>query len=333
MIRIRRAAVCALALLLLASCAQLSQPESRPGRWITLDRSSQRFSIDAQQVPRGALVDDLQSVSGVQVRPTPEREAPITAQGKDLDLDALLALLLPPETRITVRPGERELPGRVGGETRPKRGAPQEALAGTVPKPEAASTAVPARPAGAIKAAAEEKYLPREVSGAGAKRPVAELVATSSAAPKQPLSPRVPSETIRIQLQFEEGAAPRVIDARAIEGRAPPQRFVTGSFLFVVIGADGRTLEAGTFQDPLEEHSYLPEGQHSAQRARTGSAGISIARESLAGGVLRVVDLTGIALPRELDERTVRIALDRGKPVMQLDTAAIARRLQQEPRK
>jgi len=43
-----------------------------------------------------------------------------------------------------------------------------------------------------------------------------------------------------------------------------------------------------------------------------------------------VVDLSGLPLPRELDEQTVRMALERGKPVMQLEIAAIARRLQGE---
>jgi hypothetical protein len=147
------------------------------------------------------------------------------------------------------------------------------------------------------------------------------------------MAPRARSETIRIQLQFQEGAPPRLIDARAIEGRAPAQRLVTGSYLYAVVGSDGRILEAGTFQDPLVEHSYLPEGPHATLQARSGSAGISILRESLAGGVLHVLDLTGVTLPRELDERTVRTALERGKPVLQLETAAIARQLEQEPRK
>jgi hypothetical protein len=46
-----------------------------------------------------------------------------------------------------------------------------------------------------------------------------------------------------------------------------------------------------------------------------------------------VIDLTGVALPRELDERTVRVAMERGKPILQLESAAITRLLQQEPRK
>jgi hypothetical protein len=266
----------------------------------------------------------------VAVRGTMDRETAITAQAKDLDLNALLALLLPADARIAVRPGAVESPAVVAEKTRPKRGPPLDPLAGVPAKPDPKSEVPPAKASGNIKIAADEKFEPREVTGVGNKRPVAELIRVSSTLPKQPSSPRVPAETIRIVLQFEDGAPPRVVDARAIEGRAPRQRFVAGTFLFAVIGADGRTVEAGTFQDPLLEHSYLPEGQHSTARARTGTAGISISRESLAGAVLRVVDLSGLPLPRELDEQTVRMALERGKPVMQLEIAAIARRLQGE---
>jgi hypothetical protein len=324
---------CAIAVVLLASCAQLTRPEAARGRWISYDSAAQRFSVDAAEVPRGALLDELQAVSGVDVRAGPAREQPVTAQARDLDLDALLRLLLPADARVAVWTGERDVAVAPPDATRPKRGPAQEPLAGAVPKPEPAAQAPVTKPTGALKLAADDKYEPREVTGPGAKRPVAELLRVASTEPKQPVAPRAPSETIRIQLQFEDGAPPRVIDVRAIEGRAPTQRFVAGNFLFVVLGSNGDVLQAGTFQDPLVEHSYLPEGPHSTGRARTGTAGISIRRESLAGGALRVIDLTGVALPRELDERTVRVAMERGKPILQLEAAAITRLLQQEPRK
>lgn len=333
MSRLRLAIVGALASLLLLNCAQFSSPGSAQGRWITLDAKSQQFRITARQVARGMLLEDLQRVSGVEVRPTPDPEALITAQAEGLHLDRLLALLLPPDSRVTVRPGQRELPGQVSTAERPKRGLPQQPLAGTVVKPEPTRELAPVKPGGLVKAAADDRYEAREVSGPGSKRPASELLqVSSSGAGKQPSAARAPRETLRLQLQVEESATLRLIDARLIEGRPPAQRMVIGSFLYAVIAPDGRILEAGTFQDPLEEHSYQPDGKHSVGRARTGTVGISIARENL-NGVLRVMDLKGVPLPRELDERTVRIALERGKPVLQLDTAAIARQLPEEPRK
>ncbi|MDZ7652591.1 MAG: hypothetical protein U5L03_08620 [Burkholderiaceae bacterium] len=321
-----------LAALLVGSCAQWGKPEVANGRWIRFDAVAQRYSIDAQQVPRGALFDELKSVAGADVRPQPEREAVVTVQGRDLDLDALVALLMPPGTRPTIRPGEREVAAVATETARPKRGEPLRPAAGAVAKPSAEVDVTPEiRRTGTIKAAADLPYAPREVSGRATKPQAAVLLRTADTQePKKPLVARVPRSSVRVQLQFEEGVPPRVVDARAIEGRAPPQRFVTGSYLYALTAADGRVLEAGTFQDPLVEHSYLPEGQHSVGRAKSGVVGISIARENLNGAVLRVVDVSALAMPRELDERTVRLALERGKSALQLEAAVVLRRLDQE---
>jgi hypothetical protein len=318
--------------LLSSGCAQLGKPDGATGRWIRFDAATQRYSIDAQQVPRGALLDELKTVAGADVRPQPERDAPVTAQAKDLDLDALIALLLPPGTRPTIRPGEREIAAAGPAKAKPKQGEPLRPAAGAVAKPDAALEIAPEiRRTGTLKAAAETPYVPRDVSGPRTKPQSAVLLRTAETMePKKPLAAAGPRATVRLQLQFEEGAPPRLIDARAIEGRVPVQRLVTGSYLFVLTAADGRVLEAGTFQDPLVEHSYLPEGQHSVGRARSGIAGISVARENLSGAVLRIVDLTGVPMPRELDERVVRTALERGKSALQLETAPILRRLEQE---
>jgi len=317
---------------LVLGCAQFGKPEVTAGRWIRYDGAAQRYSVDAQQVPRGALLDELKTVAGADVRPRPDPDAPVSAQAKDLDLEALIALLLPPGTRPTIRPGDREVAAVVPETAKPKQGPPLRPAAGAVAKPDASPDVVTEiKRTGTLKSAAETPYAPREPGGPGTKPQTAKLhLVAESMEPKKPLAARAARATVRLQVQFEEGAPPRVIDVRAIEGRAPAQRFVTGNYLFALTAADGRVLEAGTFQDPLVEHSYLPEGQHSVGRARTGIAGISVARENLSGAVLRIVDLTGVPMPRELDERGVLTALERGKTSLQLETAGILRRLDQE---
>jgi hypothetical protein len=318
--------------LLFSGCSQFDKPEVTAGRWIRFDAATQHYSVAAQQVPRGALLDELKSVAGADVRPQPEREAPVTAQAKNLDLDTLIALLLPPGTRPTVRLGAREVVAALPESAKPKQGAPPRPAAGAVAKPDAAlEVALELKHTGTLKAAAETPYTPHEVSGSNTKPQVATLLPPEETLePKKPLAMRAPRATVRLQLLFEDGAPPRLIDARAIEGRALAQRFVTGTYLFVVTAVDGRALEAGTFQDPLLQHSYLPEGQHSVGRARSGIAGISIARENLSGAVLHIVDLTGMPMPRELNEHVVRTALERGKSALQLETSSILRRLDQE---
>ncbi len=108
---------------------------------------------------------------------------------------------------------------------------------------------------------------------------------------------------------------------------------VTGPFLFVLVGADGRPLHYGTFLDPLLQHSYLPEGQHDVGRATSGTIGISIDRERMAGGRVIVYDVRDVPLPRELNDESVRAVVGRAKPVVEIDAERINRLLGEEIRK
>jgi hypothetical protein len=322
------------AALIFSGCALVGKPAETAGRWIRFDPARQRYSIEAQQVPRGALLDELKTVAGADVRPQPEREAPVTATARDLDLNALVALLLPAGTRPIIRQGEREI--AVGPKTNePKVGPPLRPAAEAVAKPDVALEVPPdIKRTGTLKAAAETPYAPGEVSGPRTKPQVATLLrAADTLEPKTPLAARPERATVRLVLQFEEGAPPRVIDAQTIEGRAPVQRFVTGTYLWAVIAPDGRVLEAGTFQDPLIERSYQQQGPHSVRRAKSGAVGISIAREHLGSARVHIVDMTGMALPRELNEEVVRGALSRGRAALQLETQGILRRLEGEPKR
>jgi hypothetical protein len=331
-LRIGGAIAIAAALGMLASCAT---PGREAGRWITFDAATQRFAIDAQGVPRGALLDELKAIEGTEVRPQADRDAAVTAKAQNLDLDGLLALLLPAGTHVTVRPGTRELAAATTGGEKRKRGAELKPNPGAEAKPEASAALRATTPRGTnLKPAADAAYVPREVAGARAKPPSATLLRVAGAdqtrpAPKQPAASRAERATVRLQLEFSDGGPPRIVDARAIEGRAPAQRIVAGTYLYALVAADGRILEAGTFQDPLIEHSYLPDGTHSEGRARTGVVGVSILRENLAAATLRVVDVGAVAMPHELDDRAVRAALDQGKLVLQADAAAILRLVDQ----
>jgi hypothetical protein len=257
-------------------------PGEQGGRWITFDAATERFAIDAQNVPRGALLDELRAVEGTDVRPQPDRDATVTAKAQNLDLDGLLELLLPAGTHSTVRPGSRELAAATPAGEKRKHGPELKPTAGAVAKPDASAERSTTTN---VKPPAETSYTPREISGPRTKPPSATLLRVpgpdqTQAAPKQPLPARaeratVRFATVRLQLEFSDAAPPRIVDARMIEGRAPVQRIVTGTYLYTLVDADGRTLEAGTFQDPLIEHSYLPEGTHSVGRARTGVVGIA----------------------------------------------------------
>lgn len=314
-----------------SGCTLNTKPEPTAGRWIRFDPITQRYSIEAQQVPRGVLLDELKTIANANVRPQPERETPVTAKASDLDLDALIALLLPPGTRPTIRPGEREIAAAPPVAGVRKEGPPLRPAPGLGVKPNVALGREPeVKPSGTLKAAAEAPFALREITGPRTKpQTTMLLLAAETKEPKKPLPARVERATVRLVLQFEEGASPRLIDAQAIEGYAPVQRFVTGTFLYAVIGADGRLLEVGTFQDPLVERSYHQEGTHSVLRAKTGVVGVSIARKHMSGSRLQIVDMTGVPLPRELNEEVVRDALSRGRTALLLETKSILRRLDQ----
>jgi hypothetical protein len=316
-------------------CSPVGKPEPTAGRWIRFDPATQRYSVEALQVPRGALLDELKIIAKADIRPQLEREAPVTAKASGLDLDALIALLLSPDTHPTIRPGEREIAAAPSAGQPRKKGPPLRPAPGSVAKPDATSQRAPEpKRSGTLKVAADTPFAPREITGTRTKPPTAMLLRTAETMePKKPLPPRAERATVRLVLQFEEGAPPRLIDAQTIEGRAPVQRFVTGTFLYALIDANGRLLEAGTFQDPLIERSYQKEGPHSARRAKTGVVGVSIAREHMKGARLQIVDMTGVPLPRELNEGVVRNALKRGRTSLQLETQSILRRLDQETKR
>jgi hypothetical protein len=316
-------------LFLLCACASVEAPPKTPNARISVDPATERYSISAKGVSRGDLLDELAQLSGVVVHPQPNRDELLTVEAHDLDIAELVRRLVPDDARSVIRWGDREVSAVLPSAERAKQGPPVKASAGTVAKVEstAEKRAAPAQghnlkksPDAAIAAPPSERP--------GGKPPVTARVAEAGE-PKKPKPREVERATVRLTLEFESGAAPRVIAAQSIEGRATPDRFTHGPYLFAVVASDGRLLQFGTFQDPLEEHSYRPDGTHDVRQAKSGVAGISILRENLAGARLLIVDASQLALPRELDEQTVSSALERGKQLLQTELAPILRSLDQ----
>jgi hypothetical protein len=313
----------------LCACASAQRPPKEPTPRIRVDPATERYSISAKGVSRGALLDELAQLSGVVVHPQPNRDELLTIEARDLDLAELVGRLVPGDARSVVRWGDREVSAAVPSAENPKQGPPVKASAGTIAKGEAGGERKAAPVQGRnLKKPPDAAIAAPRTEGPGAKPPVTARVAETTE-PKKPKPREVERATVRLTLEFESGAAPRVIAAQSIEGRATPDRFTRGTYLFAVVAADGRLLQFGTFQDPLEEHSYRPDGTHDVRQAKSGVAGISILRENLAGARLLIVDASQLALPRELDEGAVRSALERGKQLLQTEMAPILRNLDQ----
>jgi hypothetical protein len=313
-------------LVVLTACVSPPRREGGQGRWITVDPATQRYAISADRVPRGALLDELRRLASVEVRPSPPRDELVSIEARDLDVTQLLARLLPADTRAVTRWGEHEAGAGVVNPERRKQGAPVSAAAGLAPKSDKARAVVTT---GDLKKPADAGS-PRPVAGLGAKPAVdAALRVAEAKEGKVPVARTEERATVRLTLEFQGDAPPRVIAAQAIEGRAPLERFTRGTHVFALVRPDGRLAQYGSFEDPRVEHSYLPSGPHDVRRATSGVVAISVWRENLAGARLVVLDASGLQLPAELTEEVVRGAVSRGKRLVEVDTAPILRLLEQ----
>jgi hypothetical protein len=315
-----------LAASLVGACATTQHPATPEARWIQFDRATQRYSVAASTVPRGQLLDQLKSISYVNVRPQPGREQPVTATAHDLTLDELIVLLLPAGTHYQLGLGDRDRD--IGVRTPQKEGSAESRDPTLKLKRQAASEMIRE---GTLKERPQE-YVPQKgPPGPRSKRTAEELIAVSATnAPRIPKPSNLSRNIVRLTLTFQEGVAPQVSAAQAIEGTPTSLRVVTGSYLYVALGADGRPVQYGTFQDPLIQHSYLPEGPHDLKRASFGVAGISVARENLQAGTVMVIDIANLDLPRELNDDIVNGILKRRKPLAQFEGRAALRLLDQK---
>jgi hypothetical protein len=309
----------------LAGCAAQT-PQAPEG--VGFNSETGRFSVRANGVPRGELLDQLAKVAQIEVRPQPPRDERLTISADDLDLDELLARIMPADLHYMARRGEREIASKAPGTNARKEGGMAAMAPGLTPKGKGGANAR----AGTLKAAADTKLgdAPARAAGPTIKADARTLIASEKNEPKIPLPTRIPRATLRVTLLFELGKPPKVLAAQNIEGGPPVERFVRGPFLFVLVGADGRVLQYGSFEDPLEEHSYLKEGQHSTGRARSGITGISLDNTKLAAASLQIIDAREITLPRELTEEVARSVMQRAKPVAVIPAAQLLRATQQE---
>jgi hypothetical protein len=89
-------------------------------------------------------------------------------------------------------------------------------------------------------------------------------------------------------------------------------------------------VEYGSFEDPLEEHSYLESGRHSVGRAQSGIVGISLDNTKLEAATLQIIDARDYPLPAELTEETVRGVMQRSKAITTIPAIQLLRATQQE---
>jgi hypothetical protein len=299
--------------------------QAQDGKWIKVDPATQRYSVAATDVSRGELLDDLEAVSHVVVRPRPADGPRISLNARGLSLEEIVARIVPADTHSVFRLATKDTPAaeRKSGK---KSGPALDVAPGARAKPAGETRLVTTgnlkQPAAQLQGIAD-----RPATGPDMKPAAADLLRMAQIRePKKPADAPAPRETVRLTVRFERGAAPKVIRAQAIEGRAPMQRQVRGRLLYAVANAGG-ILDFGTFLDPLEVHSFNLDGTHSVDVAPVGDIGISIARTSFDSGSLVIVDLDNLSVPAQLDAGVVRNLVARGKTVATFDLKAVLRTL------
>jgi len=310
-------------LLVLAACAT-SRPS--PQAWIRVDAATQRYAVAARDVPRGALLDQLREVAGVDVRPRPAADERLTLDAAGLTLDELVERLLPAGTRPVVAGGETDR--AVGVRVPAKRGEPRvvDATARSKDRPPSVAAPIDGPRKQRIDAAAEPRHPVQGPHKADAARL---LAVAESRGPRTPRDTDIARGTVRLTLAFAAGGTPSLVGAQLVEGTAASRRTTNGTYVYAMVDAEGRVLHFGSFQDPLVLHSYRPEGPHDAGRADSAFARIAVTRESLRAGRLVVVDASGMTLPAVIDAETVRAVLGRGRVVAEFDAKRIASMLDQ----
>jgi hypothetical protein len=311
----------------LGLCPAFAEVHAQDGRWIRIDPRTQRYDISAREVSRGELLADLAKLSRVEVRPGGDPSEKVTLQAKGLELEELLARILPRGTRYALRLGQRDAAAAEGKAKQGKQGPRVEPPQGSGPKRPGSTGIVKT---GNLKPPATSLVADHPAIGANTKAPAQDLVRLAEIKePKKAAGGPATRETVRLTLRFDQGKSPAVIEAQTVEGKAPVQRVVSGPYLYVVVDANSQPIEYGTILDPLEEHSYLPAGQHSVGRAQTGVIGISIARSNLSAANLLIIEISSLAISGELTDGVVRAAIARGKTIATVDLKQVVRILDQ----
>lgn len=297
---------------------------------LRFDPQSKLFSIHAAGVARGQLLDQLARISGIEVRPQPARDEPVTLDADALTLQQLLARVMPAGTPYVTRRGVGDAANVAANAGLPKRGEPLPADPKLTAKPSVRLSMKSTKPTDVAGAKLPPERLLTEPavrtgSGPSFKEPAEKLISVAQNEPKRPMITKLPRNAIRITLTFAAGQAPKLAHVQLLEGNPVIETFVRGPYLFAALGASGEVLQFGSFPDPLEQHSYLQSGPHDIAQAKTGVAAFYLARDKLAAARLVVVDGRGLPLPRELNERVFRSVMERARPVLQVEAATLLR--------
>ncbi|PSR14361.1 MAG: hypothetical protein DA408_19035 [Bacteroidetes bacterium] len=249
---------------------------------IKMDWNNQTISIAAQKQPLSSVLQRLERQEGITVSVVDFEEKEVTLNLENQPLDAALSQLLGPDKRYLLDVGEREL--AVKGLTTSKEGKKGTPAAGLQPKYAVSDTSLvraKLQPERNAKMKVEDIRLTESDGERGTKKPAGQLAIRPDLevvkTEKQRIAP-VQEEKKYTRLRFRmDGDVIKVEKAMVLPGELTVPPMELADYVYTV-EMNGKIIELGSFQDPLEMHSHYPEPdkEHELLVAPTGYFVISL---------------------------------------------------------
>ncbi|MBK8955285.1 MAG: hypothetical protein IPM34_06990 [Saprospiraceae bacterium] len=271
-------------LLFFASClfvASNCKTSKDSGVTIKMDWGNQTISIDAQNQPLSKVLRqmEVQEEITVQIEDFEEKQVNLTIQNQPLE--AALVHLIGTEKRYLLNVGKRELV--IKGVEGSKEGRKPTSKDGLNPKYQVKDTSQVRQgdiPTVNVKKKVEEIELAESDGRSGSKRTAKEIATLKDSVfikkDKRIVQTQDGEGYVRLRFRLE-GDVIKVEKALILSGELTVPPVMVSDYIYTV-EMDGKIIAIGSFQDPLEMHSYYPEPEkeHELLEAKIGHFDISI---------------------------------------------------------
>jgi hypothetical protein len=325
-------AVCSVGAPVAAVCRAGPPTVEQGEHWWKVGEDLSQVSLFASDAPLTAILRDLRMNRGVEVRLDRPTGARVTAQIESRPLDDVLARIVPEGVRYVVRWGEREVPAQPDGRGE-KRGEP-EARPGSAPTKDKTTPLTDGEKLVA-KAAPDDPPRPAKPNGDLKPDPGSVREVPDGSGPKKPLGRDITERSLRLRFSLTIDHAVTLQSAILLEGGMVRRKPIGGGYLFAV-RVGGRTVDLGSFIDPLEEHRYEQKGgRHDAGRLREGTFGVTLSGEfaeaaRLEQTTIEFFDVRERELPLALDAKGFDGWEARGKAFAVIEGKSVAQALREK---
>jgi len=247
---------------------------------VRIDPVSGNVTVRARNVPLSSVLARL-AAEGTEVIVPELADRTVNISVENRPLRDVLAQILPAGTRYWIRGAKDDVivPGSTGDKPGRRTERPTN-----LPKKDANITLPPIQAEGGRKPPPDEK-LPRPKREPGMKGPPTIRDVGDDDPPGRKIARKTetPGRYVRIRLTMTKEKI-LVNEVLLLESELIPDRRLLGNFVWA-LESQGQVLAVGSFQDPLELHSYFPDPKepHAVLRAASGEFHVSLPSSVLDG--------------------------------------------------